>query len=475
MIIFRRICVNWPTGLETPQKRNWKIKTTQSSKKMATTAKTITSGKETTHVSFICQRCYQPLKMDSSIFNLEPDTKRDLESSILFENFKIESQQSYDEKSWSNNFVIPPNVTTKIIPSAKVFELKADTGLPIVTLPENLAQKVKVATQLFDIMSGTSDIDHPLCEECTDNLLDLLNDQLVDTENELESYKGLLTELESKDIMNDSLLDLEIQRLELEQTELMKEISETEQSHNKLVTERKLMKEEEERLKNEEEIHWREYCKHQRSLLDFEDEQLSVHNQLQYAQNQLEKLQKTNVFNSTFHIWHKGHFGTINNFRLGRLPSVPVEWPEINAAWGQTVLLLSSLAKKIGLTFQRYRLIPYGNQSYVECLDDKSKELPLYGSGGVRFFWDTKFDQAMVAFLDCLHQFKEEVEKGDSKFYLPYRMEKGKIYDSSGSGNYSVKIQFNSEEHWTKALKFMLTNLKWGLAWVSSKFADDFQ
>ena len=34
------------------------------------------------------------------------------------------------------------------------------------------------------------------------------------------------------------------------------------------------------------------------------------------------------------------------------------------------------------------------------------------------------------------------------------------------------RIQFNSEEQWTKALKFMLTNLKWGLAWVSSQFAN---
>lgn len=54
-------------------------------------------------------------------------------------------------------------------------------------------------------------------------------------------------------------------------------------------------------------------------------------------------------------LWHRhsGQFGTINNFRLGRLPSVPVEWNEINAAWGQTVLLLHALANKMGLTFQR--------------------------------------------------------------------------------------------------------------------------
>ena len=34
------------------------------------------------------------------------------------------------------------------------------------------------------------------------------------------------------------------------------------------------------------------------------------------------------------------------------------------------------------------------------------------------------------------------------------------------------KIKFNSEEQWTKALKFVLTNLNWGLAWVSSQFTD---
>lgn len=49
------------------------------------------------------------------------------------------------------------------------------------------------------------------------------------------------------------------------------------------------------------------------------------------------------------------------------------------------------------------------------------QELPLYCSGGLRFFWDNKFDHAMVAFLDCVQQFKDEVEKGDTGFCLPYR------------------------------------------------------
>lgn len=73
----------------------------------------------------------------------------------------------------------------------------------------------------------------------------------------------------------------------------------------------------------------------------------------------------------------------------------------------------------------------------------------------------------MVAFLNCMQEFKEEVEKGETYFCLPYRknVEKGKTEDTRGSGgSYSIKTQFNSEEQWTKALKFMLMNLNWGLA-----------
>ena len=43
-------------------------------------------------------------------------------------------------------------------------------------------------------------------------------------------------------------------------------------------------------------------------------------------------------------------------FVPGRLPHVPVEWAEINAAWGQTALLLWALARKVGITFNKYQV-----------------------------------------------------------------------------------------------------------------------
>ncbi len=49
---------------------------------------------------------------------------------------------------------------------------------------------------------------------------------------------------------------------------------------------------------------------------------------------------------------HDGPFGTISGFRLGRTPEVAVEWDEINAAWGQAVLLLHTMAQ-VGRTARR--------------------------------------------------------------------------------------------------------------------------
>ena len=83
--------------------------------------------------------------------------------------------------------------------------------------------------------------------------------------------------------------------------------------------------------------------------------------------------------------------------------------------------------------------------------------------------FDSKFDMAMVAYLDCLNQFANEVQRHGA-FSLPYEMDKGKIRDTNSGQWHSIKLQFNSEENWTKALRYMLTNLKWGLAFVSMQY-----
>ena len=76
-------------------------------------------------------------------------------------------------------------------------------------------------------------------------------------------------------------------------------------------------------------------------------------------------------------------------------------------------------------------------------------------------FWNRRFDLALVGFLDCIHQLGNYAEKQDPKFRLPYRIMKDRI------GDISIKLQFNQDEQWTKALKYTLINLKWLIGFVS--------
>ncbi|KAI3365226.1 hypothetical protein L3Q82_010327 [Scortum barcoo] len=437
------------------------------------------SSSTTMQVSFVCQRCCQPLKLDTSFNVLDRVTIHELIAPLVTvtPSKQADSTETAAEETFVENK--HDGVSRKYIPPARMMSTESANSFTLIGeasdggTMENLSRRLKVTSDLFDIMSGQTDVDHPLCEECTDTLLDHLDTQLNITENECQNYKQCLELLSQLQVEEEETLLEELQHLKEEEEALVQELETVEEERAAVGQDLAQSRTHSQQLDTEELQYQKEYSEFKRQQLELDDELKSVDNQMRYCQIQLDRLKKTNVFNATFHIWHSGQFGTINNFRLGRLPSVPVEWNEINAAWGQTVLLLHALANKMGLRFQRYRLVPYGNHSYLESLSDKSKELPLYCSGGLRFFWDNKFDHAMVAFLDCVQQFKEEVEKGDTGFCLPYRMdvEKGKIEDTGGSGgSYSIKTQFNSEEQWTKALKFMLTNLKWGLAWVTSQF-----
>ncbi|CAG9860021.1 unnamed protein product [Phyllotreta striolata] len=415
-------------------------------------------------VSFACQRCSQSLRLDESLNSFSEHTSAEL-------NLPIYSNPEVDLESQATSFdhYVPPFRLSDSGNGANGFMLISDENEV-----DLLSHQFKIQTTLFDTLSGNSYIDHPLCDECTDNLIEILDQQLKIAQEDYDDYSRYYKMLQSdKDEPKLSDLEKELNDLKAEEVRLLDELKALENEEEE--TQKSIEEQEQiaEKISEEENRYWKEYTRHKRDFLVLEEEGRSLECQLNHVNVQLDKLQRTNVFNATFHIWHKGHFGTINNFRLGRLPSAPVDWSEINAAWGQTALLLSSLARKINLTFERFRLVPFGNHSHIVSLEE-DKELPLYGSGGFKFLWDTKFDSGMVAFLDCLQQFQEKVEKlekGNKVFCFPYRTNKGKIEDKDAS--YSIKIQLNSEEQWTKALKFMLTNLKWGLAWVSSQFNSD--
>ncbi|KAM6217438.1 beclin-2 [Rhynchocyon petersi] len=262
-------------------------------------------------------------------------------------------------------------------------------------------------------------------------------------------------------------LQMELQGLELEEVRLVQELDDLEKTWKQVAGDLGEAQAETETLEKQEQELQRETTVVEWQNQNLSDVLMSLDNRLQHAQSQLGQLITTNIFHMTFTICTEGPLGTINNFRLGSLPILSVSWSEISAAWGQTALLLLSLCRKIGLEFQRYQLVPFGNHSHLKCLADDS-ELPLFYYVGQTVCLDNKFDLAMVAFLDCLQQFQEQLEKGGLR--LPYRVnvEKGQMEELGGTGAcYSIRTFNNTEGLWTEALKRMLVNLKCSLHWGS--------
>lgn len=236
----------------------------------------------TTHVSFVCQRCYQPLKLDHSLLSLDGETIAEL--TAPFPEFAAQTDRGEDasRKHDSTSHQTPSNteeddmVIRRIIPPARLQSLEGGFTVIGDSQPvnsENLSHRLKVTTQLFYVMSGQSSIDHPLCEECTDTLLDQLDQQLKITDDELKDYKVFFNKLNDKPSLDGDAMSKELEELRREEEELIKKLEEIEMERGKVAEKMESEKERSKLLEIEEKKYWMEFSEYQKELLEYEDEQ----------------------------------------------------------------------------------------------------------------------------------------------------------------------------------------------------------
>ena len=185
---------------------------------------------------------------------------------------------------------------------------------------------------------------------------------------------------------------------------------------------------------------------------------------LEQAKARLDALVSISVYNVAFFIWHDGPFGTINGFRLGRCPSILTEWSEVNMAWGQTALLLATIAHKLSFTFSKFRIIPMGSASRIAKTGRERSSYDLHSkNGGGSIFSRSTFNAGMGSFLFCLDEICKYVTELDPSFLLPHAIDNENIT----VGGLPIKISGGSSDAWTRALKCMLGDLKWLLAYIN--------
>ncbi|NP_001313137.1 beclin-1-like protein [Nicotiana tabacum] len=378
-------------------------------------------------------------------------------------------------KAMEESFVVLPP------PAASVYKCEptsdgAGTNVPspdggpqnAPTQPNNSGfhSTITVLKRAFDIASTQTQIEQPLCLECMRVLSDKLDKEVEDVNRDIQAYEACLQRLEgeARNVLSEADFLKEKLKIEEEERKLEAAIEETEKQCAVVTAELKELELKSSRFKELEERYWHEFNNFQFQLISHQEERDAILAKTEVSQAHLELLKKTNVLNDAFPIWYDGEFGTINNFRLGRLPKIPVEWDEINAAWGQACLLLHTMAQHFRPKFQyRIKILPMG--SYPRIMDTNNNTYELFGP--VNLFWSTRYDKAMTLFLTCLKEFADFANSKDGEnnirpdkcFKLPYKIDNDKVE------SYSITQSFNKQENWTKALKYTLCNLKWVLYW----------
>lgn len=314
--------------------------------------------------------------------------------------------------------------------------------------------------RILELASDDACRDFPVCLECLNGELEEQTAELMRLRKENEYFQGVLENFEesipevpqSKERITE---DKELEYIAVNQIKM------AEEENLRMLVNFEALDRDEKEFEDIQGLFWHMFRELDLQIAEAVQKRNAVYAKEKYFREEKEVLKSTNVLDDCFYIHYDGHFGTINGFRLGRLPSTPVRWEEINAALGQVILLLDAIAKLTNFEFSNYILQPKGSFSSIVRKSDLAM-YELYNSKRT----NRNFDNAMTCFLECIKEIGEYADRTD------YKDRKILIFeirgDSIGHG-YSIKYNSNQEENWTKALKYMLLNLKSLLIWVASK------
>lgn len=177
----------------------------------------------------------------------------------------------------------------------------------------------------------------------------------------------------------------------------------------------------------------------------------------------LDRYKQINAMNDAFYIWYAGPYATINSFRLGNLANKPIEFTEINAALGQAALVVQVIALKAGVEFKHFLISPMGSFPKIIRGDDKKTSYPLFiDSSSFTLFPKRNFNLALQGFMSCIQELGDYISNYDPTLSLPFKIS----VNDSKIGDLSFTYG-NDDEIWTRALKFMLADIKWIIAWYT--------
>lgn len=123
--------------------------------------------------------------------------------------------------------------------------------------PSPLSHHLRSTLRLFNLLSSRTDLDHPLCAECTHILLTTLTRQLEETKKERDGYIAFEKEVRKekereRDGPSKGEVDMKIEKLKEEERFAIEQLKAAEKERTQLEEELKALEQEEKALEEEE-------------------------------------------------------------------------------------------------------------------------------------------------------------------------------------------------------------------------------
>ncbi|KAI5965691.1 atg6 [Candida pseudojiufengensis] len=425
------------------------------------------------------------------LYNELPKNSKPIFYKSYFESEDEDSEEEENEDNDDNDLIgFKSNSNSDIDSYLVVNENESIKNDPNPSIDELQDYEIKISTRIkklnkiFKILSNLQETQHPLSEDCANLLIENYKLKFDQSQKEKNQYLNFLKKLKIQDqklnINDEKINELEIDKnlknsiseyqnlKELESSKL-KELKELEIKKSNLEIQLQKNEKELENINNNELSNLlRLRNEFQLNLSDKQTELNQLKASYQIHLDHLDQLRKTNIYKTMFNIKIDEKYGTINGYRIG----YKIVWPEINAALGQIVILLTFITKRLNLKLKNYKLVPMGSQSQIIKFTNSTSEssstkqktiLNLYSSDEFtlgRLFNFNKLDISLITLLEIILIIEKELIKLDNEIELPYKIFKDTI------GGKSIRVTSNSE--WTQSCKILLTNLNWILTFIEA-------
>ncbi|CAN6931228.1 unnamed protein product [Brassica oleracea] len=286
------------------------------------------------------------------------------------------SPQPHDEthsgKAMEESFVVVDKPDSAAASQNTLSPAEVGQNGPLHSNTSGFNATINVLTRAFDIARTQTQVEQQLCLECMRVLSDKLEKEVEDVTRDVEAYEACVQRLEgeTRDVLSEADFLREKRKIEEEERKLVAAIEESEKQNAEVNRQLKELESKGNRFNELEDGCRQEFNNFQFQLIAHQEERDAILAKIEVSQAHLELLNKTNVLIDAFPIRYDGDFGTINNFRLGRLPKAPCV-----------------------CCFSLFSMFYFKN-----CV------IIIFRFGPVNLFWSTRYDKAMTLYLICLQE-----------------------------------------------------------------------